>query len=231
MITNLWQQLEHLSLHSNQSKLKWCSAFESSKYKICTAFATMRTSKPRHLHQAGSKGEPQWGRKKSASALPCCSKGRSAAAWGTHRGDSCLMKTDLLLSHRNMRCFTSHLFVSISVSRLSYAGGQRLWSTTLLEVQHSCPSCQEDSDPALPTAYRPSKTSDFQQKCATAWNFSCGWHKTHKHMPPGFIPNLCHPYSSCKPVSLRPVLNNRALRGADWMHGFSSLWFSREYRS
>lgn len=138
----------------------------------------------------------------------------------------------LLLSHRDIKGLhrlSSYLCTSVSrlppclVLVVSVCGSPLCWrSNTAGQVAR-----RTVTQPFPLPIDQLLSTSDFQQKCATAWNFSCGWHKTHKQvsMPPGFISSLCHPYSSCKPVSLRPMLKNRGLRGTDWMHDWGLCGF------
>lgn len=115
----------------------------------------MRTSKPRHLHQAGSRGEEERSQPVHRYAAAKAGLQQLGALTGhpLFDGDStCSCHTGIWGASQ-----AKHLFVHQcqQIATLSCAGGQCLWITTLLEVQHSWPRCQEDSNPAIPTAYRP----------------------------------------------------------------------------
>lgn len=214
MITNLWQHLQHLCSCSSQSELKQFTPLKEPKERFEQFFSPWELlSQDTCVKQAHS-GKSKWGRnEKSARASLCCSESRSAAAWGAHRAlrvalqdSACLMETELTpLTHGcdvlHRPC--THLGTGVGrLSPLPVLGASGRGVPTLLELQHRWSRCQEDSFPAIPVAHRPAPpwlpVSGCQQKCATAWNFSCGWHKNHKHVtvPPGFIPGLCHLCSS-----------------------------------
>lgn len=158
MITNLWQRLEHLSLHSNQSKLKQFSLLKVpnvrfaqllSPWELLSPDTCIRQvprgnpgekeiSDPEHHHAALREGLQQLG------ALT----GMIPVWWRQH----------LLLSHRGMRCFTDQAPICAPMSadcHLVLCWWSVLVDQHSVEVHHSWPSCQEHSNPAVPTAYRP----------------------------------------------------------------------------
>lgn len=139
----------------------------------------MRTSKLRHLHQAGSQKTEQRNEKSACASLRrhCVWHCRAAAVWW-----------NLLLLHMDVRCFTDQepvcqyqcQYQCQKIATPFCAGGHHSWCTHPLEVQYRSPRCQKDSFPAISVPHRP--TSDSQQKCATVWNFSCGWYKNRKNI-------------------------------------------------
>lgn len=177
----------------------------------------MRASKPGHLHQAGSQREisvrKKWG---VGPCVPSLQREQVCSCLGRSRGTACGMAGqcpfdgDGAYSSRTWMWGASQTESPFGhrcqqIATPSCAGGQPLWRphSTRGPAQVTKVLGGQTASQPIPVAHRPVPrrllTSDCQEKCATVWNFSCGWHKTHKQVtvPPGFIPGVCHLYGSC----------------------------------
>lgn len=154
MITNLWQRLEHLSLHSNQSKLKQFSPFKVPNVRFAQLLSSWELLSPDTCIRQVPRGNP------SEEERNYPEHRRAAARAGLQQLGALTgmipvwWRQHLLLSHRDMRCFTDPAPLCAPMSadcHLVLCWWSAFVDHHSVEVQ---PSCQ-DSDPAIPTAYRP----------------------------------------------------------------------------